>query len=46
MMKSTNENAARAYISPSCHEFQIMFEGLLCASTLTISDWEENDDVL
>ncbi|MBQ8837861.1 MAG: hypothetical protein IJ005_00915 [Bacteroidales bacterium] len=37
----------KGYNSPSCSCFEIVTEGMLCSSNpLTISDWEENDDVL
>lgn len=46
MMNNTYENEGRTYVSPSCQEFQIVLEGVLCASDITINDWEENSDVL
>ena len=46
-MDKMTKPLARGYEAPLCCSFEIMPEGILCASgPFGISDWEENEDVL
>ncbi len=46
-MNTTNKtNCKEAYGSPAVNVIEVLAEGVLCESNISINDWENDDELL
>lgn len=46
MIKTNKTNCREAYWSPAVNVIEVLAEGVLCESNISINDWENDDELL